>query len=289
MHDPCAKTSAGSARVGGPWSSWAMGFDAQFLGVGAAMPRVREADAATSVQLDYVHFTVVLDCARRLARVTGVNVDGSQLRELERRDRWQLDERIPAGWQAGPEVYADNDLDRGHLVRRRDPVWGSLEVAARANADTFRYPNAAPQASGFNQSTELWLGLEDHVLEHARAHELRLSVFTAPVLGPDDPPYRGIRVPLRFWKIAAWSTGSELASIGFVVDQAPLVDTGAAREPAPGEVPPLGPFRTFQVPIADIAALTWLAMPDLVAADRLPPAVAAAGWRRIEEPGEILL
>ncbi|GAA4368781.1 DNA/RNA non-specific endonuclease [Agromyces bauzanensis] len=286
-----------------------MGFDAQFLGVAAAMPRVDEADAATSGELDYLHFTVVLDCARRLARVTGVNVDGAQLVEIERGDRWQLDERIPADWQAGPEIYAANDLDRGHLVRRRDPVWGSPEVATRANADTFRYPNAAPQASDFNQSKELWLGLEDHVLEHARAHRMRLSVFTAPVLAAGDPPYRGIRVPLRFWKIAAWSTGAErtgpentgaqstgvqstgaqLASVGFVVDQAPLVDTAEAREPEPGEAPPLGPFRTFQVPIADIAALTGLVMPDLVVADRMPSAIAEVGWRRIEQPGDILL
>lgn len=276
-----------------------MGFDARFLGVVAAMPRVDAADAAASVELDYVHFTVVLDTVRRFARVTGVNVDGAELVEIERGDRWQFDDRIPADWQAGPVVYADNDLDRGHLVRRRDPVWGAPEVAARANADTFRYPNAAPQASGFNQSKELWLGLEDHVLEHARAHRSRLSVFTGPVLSAGDPPYRGIRVPLRFWKIAAWNTGVDagdgpddrgtLAAIGFVVDQAPLVDTPAAREPAPGEAPALGPFRTFQVPIADIAALTRLDMPELVAADRLPATVAAVGWRRVEELDEILL
>lgn len=278
-----------------------MGFDAQFLGVSAAMPRVRETDAATSadhevvvnhdavVSLDYLHFTVVLDTARRFARVTGVNVDGARLVEIERGDPWQLDDRIPADWQAGPEIYARNDLDRGHLVRRRDPVWGTAEVAARANADTFRYPNAAPQSSEFNQSKELWLGLEDHVLEHARVHRQRLSVFTAPVLAAGDPPYRGIRVPLRFWKIAAWNTGTELAAIGFVVDQAPLVDRTELVEPVPGEAPPLGPFRTFQVPIADIAAITDLAMPDLVAADRMPPTVAAAGWRRVETLDEILL
>ena len=271
-----------------------MGFDAQFLGVSAAMPRVSETDAAASVLLDYVHFTVVLDTARRLARVTGVNVDGATLMEVERGDQWQFDDRIPADWQAGPEIYARNDLDRGHLVRRRDPVWGSPEVAERANADTFRYTNAAPQASGFNQSKELWLGLEDHVLEYARAYRLRLSVFTAPVLAAGDPPYRGIRVPLRFWKIAAWNAArtdepGRLAAIGFVVDQSPLVDTGELREPAPGEAPPLGPFRTFQVPIADIAALTGLTMLDLVAADRMPPTIAAAGWRRVEHFDEILL
>ena len=102
-------------------------------------------------------------------------------------------------------------------------------------------------------------------------------------------------MPLRFWKIAAWNTGDadsdggSLAAIGFVVDQAPLVDTGAVREPAPGEAPALGPFRTFQVPIADIAALTGLAMPELVAADRMPATVAEAGWRLVEAPDEILL
>jgi len=272
-----------------------MGFDARFLGVAAPLPRVSEADAAASVELDYVHFTVVLDTARRFARVTGVNVDGAALVEIERGDRWQFDDRIPTDWQAGPLVYADNDLDRGHLVRRRDPVWGSPEVAARANGDTFRYPNAAPQASGFNQSKELWLGLEDHVLEHARVHGQRLSVFTSPVLAAGDPPYRGIRVPLRFWKIAAWNgsaagrDGGTLAAIGFMVDQAPLVDPSAVREAMPGEAPPLGPFRTFQVPIADIAALTDLRMPELVAADRLPATVAVAGWRQVEELDEILL
>ncbi|WP_173922572.1 DNA/RNA non-specific endonuclease [Agromyces sp. Marseille-P2726] len=274
-----------------------MGFDALFLGVRAPMPRTSHAlpsrglrdHAAASVPLDYVHFSVVLDSVRRLARVTGVNVDGALLVEVERADRWHLDERIPADWQAGPAIYADNDLDRGHLVRRRDPVWGSPEVTARANSDTFHYTNAAPQASGFNQSKELWLGLEDHVLEHARVHRQRLSVFTAPLLDTDDPSYRGIRIPLRFWKIAAWNSGADqLAAIGFVVDQSPLVETGGLREPAPGEAPALGPFRTFQVPIGDIAALTGLAMPELVEADRIPATVAEAGWRRVETPDEIL-
>ena len=52
--------------------------------------------------------------------------------DLERADDWFLDPRVPAGGQAGPELYARNDLDRGHLVRRRDPVWGPPAVAARA-------------------------------------------------------------------------------------------------------------------------------------------------------------
>jgi endonuclease G len=275
-----------------------MGFDARFLGVRAAMPRFETTDVSTGVvreavvELDYVHFAVVLDTARRFARATGVNIDGAALLDLDRGgDEWRLDDRIPADWQAGPAIYARNDLDRGHLVRRRDPVWGEPAVAARANSDTFHYTNAAPQASGFNQSKELWLGLEDHVLEHAAAHRQRLSVFTAPVLGEADPPYRGIQVPLRFWKIAAWNAGTDddgvLAAVGFVVDQTSLVDTSELREP--GEAPPVGPFRTFQVPIGDIAVITGLVMPELVAADRLPATVAAAGWRELETSAQILL
>jgi endonuclease G len=266
----------------------ATGFDARFLGLDAAMPRISEARAAASIELDYVHFTVVLNPERRFAAVTGVNIDGAHLVTLGRDDRWVFDERISADLQAGPDVYANNDLDRGHLVRRNDPVWGSPEVAARANTDTFRFTNAAPQASGFNQSRELWVGLEDHVLEHARAHELKLSVFTGPVFDDDDPPYRGIRIPLKFWKIAAWSTGDALATTGFVVDQSPLVDIDKLPR-APGGVPPLGPFRTFQVPIAEIVALTGLVMPELAQAENLPRSVAAAGWRPITSPADILV
>ena len=188
--------------------------------------------------------------------------------------------------QAGPEVYADNDLDRGHLVRRNDPVWGDPAVAARANTDTFNFTNAAPQASGFNQSRELWLGLEDHVLEHARVHELKLSVFTGPVLTDDDPPYRGIRIPLKFWKIAAWNTGEALATTGFVVDQSPLVDVDKLPR-ALGAPPPLGPFRTFQVRIPDIAELTGLTMPELIEAEHLPRSVT--GWRPLESTADILV
>lgn len=289
-----------------------MGFDARFLGLHAAMPSVPEADAAASVELDYLHFTVVLDTRRRLARITGVNVDGAALVEVERGDDWRYDSRIPEHWQTGPEVYARNDLDRGHLVRRRDPVWGPPDVARRANADTFRYPNAAPQQAEFNQSLELWNGLEDHVLAFARVHAQRLSVFTAPVLAEGDPPYRGIRVPLSFVKVVAWRSGDELATAGFVLDQSPVLDLSEAARAERAErerqriadgaiaVPDLGPFRTFQVPVASVAALTGLVMPALVGADRMaragvipsgaaPEGITAEAWREVSRPEELLL
>lgn len=279
-----------------------MGFDARFLGVEAAMPAIPETDAAASVALDYLHFTVVLDTGRRFARVTGVNVDGARIVDVPRGDDWRFDERIPEAWQAGPAVYARNDLDRGHLVRRRDPVWGPPDIAARANADTFRYPNAAPQQAEFNQSLELWNGLEDHVLAYATVNAQRLSVFTAPVLAADDPEYRGIRVPLRFFKVVAWRSGDELATAGFVLDQSPVLDLPdeaarsalAERERArlaagATAVPDLGPFRTFQVPARDIATLSGLEMAALVEADRMPRTLAVEGWRRVTQLDELIL
>lgn len=276
---------------------FAAGFDSAFLGVPLPLPVA----PVPVVGLSYTHFTVLLDPARRLAAATAVNIDGSLLRELDRADDWQLDPRLPASQQAGEQLYARNALDRGHLVRRRDPVWGDPQTAAQANTDTFHVTNAAPQVAVFNQSKQLWNGLEDYVLERARLYRTRLSVLTGPVLAPDDPPYRGVLLPRRFWKIAAWTGpatetpsliepagpgpagatsaasaagGLELAATGYLLDQTALLDQldlGPDARPGAISTPPLGAFRTFQVPIADLAALTGLDRGPPPAADLLLP------------------
>lgn len=262
------------------------GYDPQFLASPLPLPR----PVQDVRPLPYPRFTVLLDPARRLAAVTAVNIDGARLRDLPRTGEWRLDDRVSADEQTGPAIYARNDLDRGHLVRRRDPGWGDDAEARGASEATFFYPNAAPQAAGFNQSKELWLGLEDHVLAYAEATDQRISVFTAPVLAADDPPYRGIRVPLRFWKIAAWQATDGLAAAGFVLDQSELVDTRTETV----AVPPLGAFRTFQVPIVDIAALTGIDLGPLTTADVLAGAAVAPGareesWRALRSEDDILL
>ena len=258
------------------------GYDPAFLGTPLPLPT-----PSTPVRtLPYPHFTVLLDPARRLAALTAVNIDGSTLQDLPRTGDWRLDPRAPDDEQTGPAVYARNDLDRGHLVRRRDPGWGDTSVARAATEATFFYPNAAPQAAGFNQSKELWLGLEDHVLGYAEGTDQRLSVFTAPVLADDDPPYRGIRIPLRFWKVAAWHGPAGLAAAGFVLDQSDLVDTAQGVL----ATPPLGAFRTFQVPIADVGALTGVDLGPLIDADVLSARGARdTGWRALDTLGGILL
>ncbi|WP_375384923.1 DNA/RNA non-specific endonuclease [uncultured Microbacterium sp.] len=264
------------------------GYDAEFLGT--ALPLPRPSDDRPTTVLAYPHFSVTLDPARRLAVATGVNIDGATVRDLARTGRWDFDPRIPADQQTGPTVYADNDLDRGHLVRRRDPGWGDPATAKRATDATFVFTNAAPQASGFNQSAELWLGLEDHVLGYAQAQGARISVFTAPVLAVDDPPYRGILVPRRFWKIAAWATGvpsAPLAAAGFVLDQSDLIDATVRKGVA---VAPLGGFRTFQVPIADIEAEAGVEVGVLAEADVLGVhAARALEWVELRTASDIRL
>lgn len=250
------------------------GYNADFLEIPLPLPAP---PAGTLIrELPYTHFTVLLDPARRLAIATGVNIDGDQLVTVDRGDDWHLDSRIPLYEQAGEGVYAKNDLERGHLVRRQDPVWGDKTTARRANYDTFAYTNAAPQAGAFNQSKQLWLGLEDHILTYARTNRNRISVFTAPVLSAQDPTYRGVKIPQAFWKIAAWTTTTEdstvLHAAGFVLDQSPQledIDLDTVRAPAPmyGNPPPLGPYRTYQAPIVDIVDLTGLNLAALSEAD----------------------
>lgn len=268
------------------------GYDAGFLETGCALELPTRAGL---VELPYTHFSVLQDVDRRLAANTGVNIDGSELREVERQNRWRLEPRLEADQQAGPELYERNDFDRGHLVRRRDPVWGSLEVATQANADTFTYTVCAPQWNTFNQSKELWLGLEDYVLEHVRTHGHKLTVLTGCVFADDDPVYRGIGIPRQFFKVAAWNSGEALAATGYLLDQSELIETIGPDGSIPGvTVPPLGEFRTFQLPIWVIAELTGLSFDGLVAADQLsvPESSSPGGappWRELSTYEDLIL
>ena len=119
----------------------------------------------------------------------------------------------------------------------------------------------------FTQSKELWVGLEDYVLEFADSTDQRIVVLTGPVFADDDVEYRGIRVPQKFFKVAGWMAAGELAATAYLLDQsdliARLVRRGATRALE------LGAFRTFQVTVDDVARLTGLDLAQFAAADRL--------------------
>ncbi len=272
------------------------GFDVDFLGLPVQVP-VLALEGAETVLLPYTHFSVLMRLDKRLAAVTALGIDGEKLMDLDRSGiQWQLDPRLSEDQQTGERLYARNDIDRGHLVRRASAVWGDTRAeASQANKDTFHYTNAAPQAAKFNQGLDLWLGMESYLLEHAADYSRRLVVFTGPIFGENDPVYRGVDIPLLFFKIAVFLQEGELAATGYVVDQTPqLADLSDMPRPsAVDEAPPLGPFRTFQVPIRDIAALTGLDLDQLIAVDRmpiaaeLPTARVTSTWRKLLSPEDL--
>ncbi|MGW7578778.1 DNA/RNA non-specific endonuclease [Streptomyces sp. NPDC054765] len=293
---PSDSPRAGGAAAGtASGQSWAgrTGYDEHFLGVPVPLP-MPSSPAVETVVLPYTHFTVVLRPDRRMAAAAAVCIDGARLpAEVPRERSWQFDPRLARDRQTGDAVYRDNSLDKGHLVRRLDPVWGEAAEADQAHTDTFHYTNAAPQADVFNQGKQLWLELENHLLDHAARSGHRLTVLTGPVLHDSDPPYRGVQVPMRFWKVAVFLRDGALAATAYVLDQSPDLAREADRALAgatPGAPPPLGAFRTFQVPVKDVVELTSLNLGPLPAAD-LMPVVRAPGerWKRLESLDDIVL
>jgi endonuclease G len=150
-------------------------------------------------------------------------------------------------------------------VRRLDPAWGDEVLAKAANDDTFHFTNATPQHHEFNAGSTLWAGLEDYVLNNADTADLAVSVLTGPVLAADDDAYRGVQLPRQFWKIVAMIKQSGALSVtAYLLSQAALLDELESVEEFS-----YGAYRTFQVPVRRIAALTGLGLDPHVAADPL--------------------
>lgn len=172
------------------------------LAIGVKMDDMLKLKQVDSFELKYMHFSVIMSKSRKLPMLTATNIFGAQSKSLGRADKWYLDGRIEENQQFGNELYKDNRLDRGHMVRREDPVWGN--DADTANIDTFHYTNCCPQVDVFNQ--QVWLGLENYILENARVHKMSLSVFTGPFFANDDKIHEetGARIPNSYWKIVAF-------------------------------------------------------------------------------------
>lgn len=269
------------------------GYDPDFLGTGehsVALPQLPDElvqKAATNslateeprYVLPYHHFSVVQNKERRLAFYTAVNIDGSLSRRVKREhDRWYFDPRVPREEQTGDQVYAKNDLDLGHLVRRLDPAWGDTAAAKRANDDTFHYTNCTPQHKDFNQNKTTWAGLEDYLLEHASNLHFKVSVFTGPVLADDDDQYRDIQLPRQFWKtVAMVKTDGKLSGTAYLLSQEALIEGIKAREPFS-----YGAYGTYQVPVSRIEEVTALSFGALHNAD--PLARARGVTRELERP-----
>ena len=213
------------------------GYDEGFLGKKhkAPLPKLTgdlQADAAPvdggGNELKYCHFSVIMSKSRRIAYYAACNIDGKKLFRFPRKnDRWFTDSRIADEHQVDNALYSRNDLDRGHLVRRLDPVWGDEDEARLAMEDTFHYTNAAPQHKYLNQ--RIWLDLENYILDNTEANDYRISVLTGPVFGDNDQVYRGIGLPKEFWKIVTMvvkKNGSKrTSSTAYLLSQANMLDS----------------------------------------------------------------
>lgn len=263
------------------------GYDPDFLGDQIDIPQLTADISADAVRLDgsevipYTHFSLALSKKRRFPFWVGWNIDGGSLKRLSRSGiPFTKDPRLPANTQVGNELYEGNRLDRGHIARRADLLWGSLPEAERANTDSFFYTNITPQMDDFNQSAKngLWGNLEDAIFADVDIDDLKVSVFGGPVFQDDDHAYRGIKVPREFWKVIAYTERGELKAKAFLLtqnlDQLEVLD--------------LAEFRVFQVTLDEIEERAHIRFPTaLHKGDKLLVPEAAAARAPLENLSDI--
>jgi endonuclease G len=182
------------------------------------------------------------------------NIDGNSLRSLSRKGiPFILDPKIPKEFQVGDELYSGNRLDRGHIARRADLLWGSLEEAKKANVDSFYFTNMTPQMDNFNQGAKggIWGKLEDAIFEDVDVDNLRVSVFGGPVFQKDDLVFRGVKLPREFYKVIVFVEKGVLKSKGFLLTQ----------NLNQLELLELDEFKTFEVTLSEIEQRCGFAFP----------------------------
>jgi endonuclease G len=248
------------------------------------------APGADPHELKYEHFSIIMNRDRKMACVTAANIDGQHSRSVDRRsgrvrdggvrgvsngrgdreapeasETWYGDERLDDEAQTDQRLYSNQRpshvFDRGHQVRREDPVWGDDREAERANADTFHFTNCCPQESRFNQQQRFWQGIENYVLENARDEDARVSVFTGPVFAATDPEYRDSLVPLQFFKVIARVERGQLKTTALLASQAELLSGLPERlsgPPGAERFSDTGRVREYLTTVKHVETLTGL-------------------------------
>ena len=245
--------------------------------------------------LPYDRHSLLMSSERRFAIWTAVNVDDNQRFTQPKGDpEWINDPRV-GGQDVGGEFYTKDPgvttegqkkrvspFDRGHQVQQEDATWGKDSTsAARSSADTFYFPNAAPQILKFNQGAKAWQGLEDYCIEVFATKTGRANVLTGPIydapkatgtpaggtkaipLDPKgkstpDPKFLGIRVPKAFYKIVACADeNKKLRAAAFIMTQEFQLDH-LKGTPIVDETLTTVQAKIFFVTVADVEALTGL-------------------------------
>ncbi|PSR56831.1 hypothetical protein AHMF7605_26700 [Adhaeribacter arboris] len=263
----------------------------------------------------YINYSLALSQSRGFPYFVAANIDGRLFKKVSRTDNWRKDSRISAVHQWGEELYKarKSDFDKGHMAKREDVQWGQTVLEARAAADTtFYFTNAVPQRAELNQ--QIWADLENYILHtESVPNNLRISVFTGPVLCPSDPVFvtkvlgKALQLPTLFWKVVVFTKDEEkLYRVGFLMGQEQLLRKAKIVKPKTVKIKVLATERfmefedaeTYQVNIGTIEELTKLILPaaqdiyqddrptklvleevDLNARLATPEAIAELGYR----------
>lgn len=292
------------------------GFDPSFLDANdptlkVPLPKPAQGMAATfniggakTPELKYWNFSVMLHAKRRLALFSAGHVDFQQRRKQAGDATWIADSRAK-GNQIGKEFYkkqadleatdrTSNPFDQGHLHMQAHATWGPTPAKANVvGADTFHYPNCAPQFFQYNQGhpdkqepgdkgTKLWRGLEDFITDRlAAASNKRCIVITGPIFDAPksttvggkpkvnlkgnrspDPTFGGVKIPKMFYKIVCVVRSGKLAASAFVISQEDYL--AKIKKLKPGVLERFAEALTqsqatvYRVAIADLEKVTGL-------------------------------
>lgn len=239
------------------------GYDQDFLSVVINLPELSRSNKENAFSIngseviDYTHFSLAVNKVRRFAFWVAWNIDGGSIRRLSRKSiPFIIDPRVPQEFQVGDELYAGNRLDRGHIARRADLLWGAPAEAEKANKDSFFFTNISPQMDDFNQGQRggLWGRLEDAVFEDTDVEDLKVSLFGGPVFRDDDRDFINVKLPREFWKVIVFVEDGTLKAKAFLLAQ--NLDQLRAFE--------LDAFKVYQVALTEVEERCGLIFPDVL-------------------------
>ncbi|HAD13282.1 MAG TPA: hypothetical protein DCF33_12695 [Saprospirales bacterium] len=251
------------------------GYDPGFMGVKLPLPQpgkslkplvAKRKDNPEETELKYFYYSVIQHAIRKMPIVSAINVDGDPAKrkdDTERVDKWLRDVRIDLEAQLNEKFYANSGFDKGHMSRREDANYADNPEDAKLFADmTCMHTNACPQVGKLNRSSSkgLWGRLEKVILEKGVSVEsgkqARISVYNGPIFAESDPVFRGVQIPMEFWKMVVWRDDkNKLKATAFKLTQVPLVDDINFEAI---DVDKNMEFKEFQISIEQLAALTGL-------------------------------
>ncbi|HEY3404663.1 MAG TPA: DNA/RNA non-specific endonuclease [Ohtaekwangia sp.] len=213
-----------------------LGYNKDFLVKPLPLPKIKKSLLAPLIkppgnEIKYTHYSVVVNTKRLLPLMSAVNIRGEDFKNITRtgNEPWDFSDQIKEQYQIDDRFYGadDSTFDRGHLVRRLDPCWGTKAVAKKAEHETFRWVNCTPQHRKLNRNGGVWFELEQHVLENGVKDKISdISVFAGPILASTDQffikPYleKDVAIPAAFWKVIVWrKQDGNLYAVGFMMSQ----------------------------------------------------------------------